>query len=63
VLVADVDSGAAKNGVERGDIIMQIGSHPIGGPSEFAKVANDGSGTVVLRISHDGAEHNVSFAR
>ena len=63
VLVADVDQGAARNGVERGDIIMQIGTHPVAGPSEFAKLANDGSGTVVLRISHDGAEHNVPFAR
>ena len=63
VLVSDVDPEAAKNGVERGDIIVQIGTHPIGGPNEFARLANGGPGTLVLRISHDGAEHNVSFAR
>jgi len=63
VLVADVDPDVAKNGVERGDIIVQVGTHPIGNPSEFAKLAGDGSGTVVLRVSHDGAEHNVPFAR
>jgi bifunctional DNase/RNase len=63
VLVADVDPVAAKNGVERGDIILQIGARAIADPSEFARLANDGSGTVVLRVSHDGAEHSVSFER
>lgn len=63
VLVSDVDPDAARNGIERGDIILQIGTHPVGNPNEFARLANDGSGTLVLRISHDGAEHNVSFGR
>jgi len=64
VLVADVDPEAAKNGVERGDIIVEIGEHKVDTPAEFAKLANGETGTtVILRITHDGAEHNVSFAR
>jgi bifunctional DNase/RNase len=63
VLVSDVDGAAAKNGVERGDIILQIGAHAVANLGQFAKLANDGSGTVVLRVSHDGAEHSVSFER
>lgn len=64
VLIADLDASAAKNGIERGDIITQVGAHAVGTPAEFAKEANtEPGGTVVLRISHDGAEHSVSFAR
>ena len=64
VLIADLDASAAKNGIERGDIITQVGVHAVGSPAEFAREANVQPGrTVVLRVSHDGAEHNVSFAR
>ena len=64
VLIADLDARAAKNGIERGDIITQVGVHAVGSPAEFAREANVQPGrTVVLRVSHDGAEHNVSFAR
>jgi len=64
VLIADLDARAAKNGIERGDIITQVGVHAVGSPAEFAREASIQPGrTVVLRVSHDGAEHNVSFAR
>jgi len=64
VLIADLDASAAKNGIERGDIITQVGTRAVGTPAEFAKEANTEPGrTVVLRVSHDGAEHNVWFAR
>jgi len=64
VLIADLDASAAKNGIERGDIITQVGVQAVGSPAEFAREAHLQPGsTVVLRVSHDGAEHNVSFAR
>jgi uncharacterized protein len=64
VLIADLDPSAARNGIERGDIITQVGMHAVGSPAEFAREAStEAGGTVVLRVSHDGAEHNVSFAR
>jgi uncharacterized protein len=64
VLIADLDASAARNGIERGDIITQVGMHAVGSPAEFAREAStEAGGTVVLRVSHDGAEHNVSFAR
>ena len=64
VLIADLDASAAKNGIGRGDIITQVGVHAVGSPAEFATEAHVQPGrTVVLRVSHDGAEHNVSFAR
>jgi S1-C subfamily serine protease len=64
VLIADLDASAAKNGIERGDIITQVGLHEVGSPAEFAREANTEPGrTVVLRVSHDGAEHSISFAR
>ncbi len=64
VLVASVSETAARNGVERGDIITQIGTHPVSTPGDFGKVASAEQGpTIVLRVSHDGAEHNVSFPR
>jgi uncharacterized protein len=64
VLIADLDVSAAKNGIERGDVITQVGLRAVGSPAEFAREANSEPGkTVVLRVSHDGAEHNVSFAR
>src|SRR6516225_2946538 len=57
VLIADLDESATKSGIERGDIITQVGVHAVGSPAEFAREANLQPGsTVVLRVSHDGAE-------
>ncbi len=64
VLVADVTDIAAKNGVERGDIITQVGAQAIRTPADFAKqTAAEQGPTIVLRVSHEGAEHNISFPR
>jgi bifunctional DNase/RNase len=64
VLVADVSRSASKNGVERGDVIVQVGTHTVATPTEFSAFADAEPGpTVMLRVNHDGAEHNVPFAR
>jgi bifunctional DNase/RNase len=64
VLVADVTPDAEKNGIERGDIITQVGSHPVATLEDFRRLAMAEAGrTVMLRVSHDGAEHNVAFSR
>ena len=62
VLVANVTADAVRNGIERGDLILQVGARKVGTPADFEKAARAERGpTVVLRVSHDGAEHNISF--
>jgi uncharacterized protein len=62
VVVSQVSETAAKNGIERGDLILQVGARAISTPSDFERAAKTERGpTVVLRVSHDGAEHNISF--
>ena len=62
VVVSQISDVAAKSGIERGDLILQVGARAISAPSDFEKAAKAERGpTVVLRVSHDGAEHNISF--
>jgi bifunctional DNase/RNase len=56
VVVADLGAEAVKAGLERGDIVIEIGGHAIRSPGDFAQAAAPPSGApVALTIRRDSA--------
>ncbi|MGO9605991.1 MAG: bifunctional nuclease domain-containing protein [Candidatus Binataceae bacterium] len=64
VLVAEVGESAAKDGLERGDVITRVGMQEVNAPAEFrARIeAIKDQRPVVLRLNHDGSERSITLA-
>ncbi len=63
VLVAEVDPQAEKAGVERGDIILRIGTRELKEPDDFSHdvAAAGATQPVTLTLRHDGSERTVTL--
>jgi serine protease Do len=63
-LVADVTAGspAARAGIERGDIILEMNGQPVNGPDDLSvRIAETSPGsTVQLKIARNGQMHEIS---
>jgi uncharacterized protein len=64
VLVAEVDTGAKKAGVERGDIIVKVGARDIKALDDFSQgvaAVKNGAGVAVLTVNRNGAEQTLTL--
>jgi uncharacterized protein len=64
VLVAEVDADAEKAGVERGDIVLKVGSSDLKALGDFRHdvAASAGHPPLTLTLRRDGSEHTVTLA-
>jgi bifunctional DNase/RNase len=64
-IVSDVAGAAQQAGVKRGDVILKIGGHPIGGPHDFSNdvEAAKAGAPVELTLMRDGMPHIVTITR
>ncbi len=64
VLVSEVDAAANKAGVERGDIILKVGTREVKEPDDFRHgiTASKGGESVVLALRRNGADRTVTIA-
>ncbi|HEY6417955.1 MAG TPA: bifunctional nuclease domain-containing protein [Candidatus Binataceae bacterium] len=64
VLVAEVDAGAKKAGLERGDIIVKVGTRDIKALDDFSRgvaAVKNGGGAAVLTLRRNGADQTVTL--